>query len=492
MSELNQEQQDPCRGANIRELVDDQENILNTAATPEESEPVNCNVAGAVIIQEADEVNLEAYCVGQGDEANIKFKNIADGHRQIDGPDVQGPATGEEISQIVGSGIKRIGDDSSNDLSSDQSGSRDHQKAMRARDVLERLNNLAPDGIFRLENGRSSLAGADIRGADLSQYEHEDGSRGYKIEVPKRGAKGETEIVPLGEWLARANKDEIEAIVPALVYQDVESEEFYATNFGKASGAAIRNLKNYSKPYDGSPIDIMKDFSGHQPLDPDEPIYDDKWSTSADAKLLSAREYHHKMAIQDKILLDASNPYLAEMDRYVKDKMADPSAVDKAMEQMIDGMLKPGKDYTIPEGVDENAYRESLLNRERENIRNKEFGNEAHKNSQLEKFFCASYISEWECRPETTDAVNKEFNKFTDPMEREESLKSDGTLKDIPLAELCGKCGGWIIPDMSIYNDARRNASGSAAKPEEKDANNKGANQEQGQQPPEQQPPAAP
>lgn len=345
------------------------------------------------------------------------------------------------------------------------------ERANNARDVLERLANIAPDGIFRMDNGRSILAGADVRGADLSKYDHKDeGPMGYRIEVP---TKNGNKIVPLGEWLATATKDELKTLVPGLIYQDVQSDKYDVTNFGSKSNAAISNMMKCSKAYDGAPVDIMKDFSGYAVLDPDKLAYSDKWSAEPDPGQLTPREYHHKKAIQDLLLLDGEKPYLAEMDKFVKGKLADTAAVDKAVEHLIQGMMQPEKDITIPEGVDPEAAeanRINKLNEERKVIRQKEFGSDLGNNSQLQEYFCGVFISEWEQRSDVKEAVNSKFNQFGSNDEREKYLKDNKdkcNFHSSCLDHLCGT-GGRMVSDLKIYNDARLNLPPQVPESEEK------------------------
>lgn len=475
MSELNLEPQQQSSGP-LRQVECDGDDILNTGTVPDENAVVvggNGQEVGEAEAYDGDQ-DLGAYCVGEKESGNEKLHKIATqgGALQIgetapgahlkEGEVRKIAESGEivegEVRKIPGSDIHQIGGDAS---ATSKYSEEDIKRATNARDAQARLDKLAPDGIFRLENGRSSLAGADLRGADLSQYEHADGSKGYKIEVPKKGgAEGETHVIPLGEWLAQASKKELQQLVPDMVYQDVKSSDYDVTNFGDHSQAAIKNLKKCSKPYDNSPIDVMKDFRGYKVIDPNEPAFPDQWNQEPGKHLLSQRECHHKMIIQDRILLDSSNPHLAEMDDFVKDKMRNPAAVQQAVDLMIDGMMKPEEPreaITTVEDEAENLAREAKRKKEREAIENREFGDPSKKEQRVQEFFCGAFIAEWAERQEIKDAVNAEFQKFSSSDEREEVLRKNGELPELQLDQLFHKNGNRTIQNLAIYNEARLN-----------------------------------
>jgi hypothetical protein len=266
----------------------------------------------------------------------------------------------------------------------------------------------------------SALAGADLRGADLTLFKHADGTTGYKVEVPVKNSKnGETEIVTLSDWLEKASKDQIKQLLPNMVFQNVRSAEFEVTNFGGNNQKIIDKLSSdgISKAYDYSPMDPTKNFSGHQAFDPEKPYYDDKWSETPDkVNMLTPIEYRHKMAIEARYILDDMD----SMDEHVKGRMVDKVAVNDAMEQMVQNL------------VDQGQYNEAFAKQgkespdaHRERLRKAVFNDEDKINRRLEAFFRKEYIAEQAGLPKTKDAVNSQYGSFESSDARAEFLRGE-------------------------------------------------------------------
>jgi predicted transcriptional regulator YheO len=381
---------------NLQQVSEDDPEMLNTSVAPE-ADLLN---AQALNIGN-DDGDLSELSVGKNESTNQELQSIA-----------RTSVSGENIRQISDDGIRRVDPDTEVPESSKHS----IQDRLNAKHALNVRARLPKDGIFHLKNGISELAGADLRGADLSRFR--DGIA-YKIEVPLSG--GKTEILALGDWLARATPDEIKALVPGMVFQGVESDEFKVTNFGgKDNNAIIKKLssKKVSKAYDYSEIDINKDFSGHQGIDLDEPFYEDKWAANPDkVDLLTPKEHRHKKVIQARCILDD----YVKMDAYVKEKMADADAVNNAMGQMIEELVKKGE--TNPAFA---RMGEESEGAHRERLRKEVFNSDEKIAHRLEAFFRRSYIAEQQELPQVKDAVNKRYDSFDSHNARTESLREEG------------------------------------------------------------------
>lgn len=422
----------------VGESVGDE--ILNTSITPVS----NAQVSSANGMADFSRLDLAL-----GETGNEELQSIA--HNS----ELHVSVTNENVRQIQSEGIRQVDPDTEVSESSKQS-IQDRLKAQHALNVRARLPQ---DGIFRLKNGISKLAGADLRGADLSRFRE---GIGYRIEVPLKGDEnGKTEILALSDWLKRATQDEIKTLVPGMVFQSVKSDEFEVTNFGgKHNDAIINKLSNkkISKAYDYSDIDINKDFSGHQRIDPDEPLYEDKWAANPDkVDLLTPKEHRHKKVIQARYILDD----YGNMDAYVKEKMADADAVNYAMGQMIDELVEKGA--TNPAFA---RMGEESEGAHRERLRRKVFDEDDKTKPpviyrRLEAFFRRSYIAEQQELPGVKEAVNERYNSFESHNARTESLREDGGRS----VEVEGKktyvrgnflehaFGALGVPDLSKFKD---------------------------------------
>jgi hypothetical protein len=412
MSGLIQEQQQSESDAGALQVCEQGDgNLLDTLIVLEGQPAEQQGTSGGMQVEIPSDEPFDALCVGEKPAANETLQSIAD-------------ETGLRDSR--GDGTLCVGDGAASDSPSTQGIAErlraDHARAVRAR--------LPKDGIFHLENGVSSLAGADVRGADLTLFNHPDGTQGFKIEVPIKGAKegnAQTETVLLSEWLQRAKKDEIKTLLQGMVFQDVQSAEHNVTNFGGNNQAIINKLchKNISKAFDHSPLDPTKNYSGYQEIDPDALYHPDKWAgDSGKADYLTPREYQHKMAIQSRMILKNYDA----MDKWVRDEMLNGTAVKNAMEQMMQGLIEQGKYNKIfaPEGEQKAGQ-----NDHRAALRKKFFGDEGKINRRLEAFFRRAYIAEQANRTEVKDAVNQEYGSKS-PEERSESLREGSvrTVKD--------------------------------------------------------------
>jgi len=527
MNQINNEnspnpQNEPNQGGNENPIIESQ---LNTPMSLENASPENASPENASpekkpdtqiskINASFDDIDLaKVSLVQESSQAKVIVSEARVTHAD-DGT----TKTSADDARLITSVNKISSDDASTDANKNTSttSNDDYLKARHARDVRERLPK---DGVFRWDKDhmRSSLAGADLRGADLSEFKQQNGQKGYMIEVPVKGSKeNETKVVLLSEWLLNAKENEIRSAVPGLVYQEKENREFKATNFGGDNGAILAKLKKFSKEWDNSAIDPDKNFSGHQKWDIDKTkIHEDAWAKNPlQADLLTPRELQHKRAIESRYVLKdqfdqeevakrelatkygiknisdeadwgklASEKTESEIaqarslahtisqlpkNQHIKESMLDGEKVKDAMNQMVENLVLQGdpKSGVYNEAFarlgneDPNQYRDRL---HKSLVSNQQADgsyvqpNDNKINRRLESFFLREYLELEKGKETVREAVSKEYNSYESAASRKQQLQDDsikGGGKSIPSVE------GEHIPnfraDLQKYNEDRR------------------------------------